>query len=150
MEEGYNRRDLIRDDINRNEVLTDNMIGGSIEGIAKLLTPSNISNEEWERSFPFKDRILGLSNLSFNEILDIIDIQEQRMLMMQMESTEDEFEANFNFVQYLGDSAYLRALLANSKEGFVTKRLTGAYKSINYEDGTVNKNSGLLGGLFRK
>lgn len=150
MEEGYNRRDLIRDDINRSEALSDNMIGGSIEGIAKLLTPSNIPNEEWERSFPFKDRLLGLSNLGINEILDILDIHEQRMLMMQMESTEDEFEANFNFMQYLGDAAYLRALLANSKEGFVTKRLTGAYKSINYEDGTTQKNTGLLGGLFRK
>jgi len=150
IEERNYRRELIKDDVKRNEMFEDNMIGANISGIAELLTPSNISHEEWERSFPFKDRLLGLSNLSQNDILDILDNQEQRMLMTQMICTEDEFEANFNHIKYLGDSAYTKALLSNSKDGFVTKRLTSSYKSINYDDNTPQQNTGLLGGLFKR
>ena len=121
-------------------------------GLAELIgVPSDIDIKTLERNFPFINKIMQFGNLSQNEITDIKDDLHASNIIQRSKMTRGEKSRILDRGYYISTRAYTTAGLSLSKDGFFTKRVTGAYKHIQTSDGTGSptKTKGLMGGLFK-
>lgn len=121
-------------------------------GIAELIgVPSDIDMEKLKRNFPFINKQMHFGNINQNEILDIKDDLYVKNILQRSKMTRGEKARVYDRCEFIDTRAYLTAGLSLSRDGFLTKRITGTYRNIQMSDGSeAPKKRGMLGGLFNK
>lgn len=118
--------------------------------IAELIgTPGDVEFKLQKKHFPFMHKVMQLSNLSQNEIFDILDDQELARIEEVNGKRRYEISANYTRLDFIQLRAYSSAALSLSKEGFAVKQIAGVHKSIEYRDMQRN-GMGILGSIFKK
>lgn len=121
-------------------------------GIAELIgVPADIDMKKLARAFPFMNKQMHFANLDQKEILDIKDDLYIKNILQRSKMTRGEKTRLYDRAEFIDIRAYLTAGLSLSRDGFLTKRITGAYKNVQMSDGSEapQKRRGMLGGLFK-
>jgi len=122
-------------------------------GIAELIgVPADIDFKKLERSFPFINKQMHFANISQNEIMDIKDDLYVKNILQRSKMTRGEKARTYDRSEFIDTRAYLTAGLSLSRDGFLTKRITGTYRHVQMSDGSNDapKKRGMLGGIFNK
>jgi len=123
-------------------------------GIAELIgVPADIDFRKLEKAFPFINKQMHFANISQNEILDIKDDLYVKNILQRSKMTRGEKARSYDRSDFIDTRAYLTAGLSLSRDGFLTKRITGTYRHMEMSDGSTNapqKRRGMLGGIFNK
>ncbi|MBP2029369.1 hypothetical protein J2755_000289 [Methanohalophilus levihalophilus] len=119
--------------------------------IAELIgTPGDVEYAAQNTFFPFLGKIMQLSNLGENEILDILDDYEIACIEAINHKKRYEIDADYSRAKIIQVRSHLSAALSLSKGGFAVKQLTSVHKHISYEDGQKNGKLGLMGGILNR
>jgi len=98
--------------------------------------------------FPYLSKAMQLSNLSKNDILDIMADFD----LSRIEDINGKRRYEITKLASRGDFIRIRShlipSLSNSYNGFAVKQLTSVHKHISYDDGRQSK--GWLNGIFKK
>jgi len=123
-------------------------------GIAELIgVPADIDFRKLDKAFPFINKQMHFAQLNQNEIMDIKDDLYIKNILQRSKMTRGEKARAYDRCDLIDTRAYLTAGLSLSREGFLTKRITGTYRHMEMSDGSTNapqKRRGMLGSIFNK
>ncbi|WP_342305537.1 hypothetical protein [Methanolobus sp. ZRKC5] len=118
--------------------------------IAELIgTPGDVSYALQEKYFPFINKVMQLSNLTKDQIIDIQDDQELARIEEINGKRRYEISDTYTRLDFIQLRAYSTAALSLSLNGFAVKQIAGVHKSIEYRD-TQKGNMGILGSFLKK
>lgn len=119
------------------------------QGVAELIaTPNDIDIQTLNKHFPFINKVMSLSNLQENDIMDVKDLMFIQNIQKRSRMTRLQ-KQKFSRIDNTAARAYHTASITLGRDGFAVKRITSSYKSIQMTEGE-GKKRGMLGGLLTR
>lgn len=107
-------------------------------GIAEMLgIHTDIPIRKMNAWYPFLNKAMQFGNLSRNDILDIEDDMRIQNILTRSKMTRGEKIRAYDRGEFIGTRAMLKAGSSLSKDGFLTKRLTGLYRHVETSDNNM-------------
>lgn len=126
---------------------TVQMLGN--KDIAELIAvPNDIDLATLDKYFPFINKVMSLSNLNNDDILDEKDLNLIANIQKRSSMTRLQ-KRKFNRANITAARAYNTASITLGRDGFAVKRLTASYKNVTMTEGG-GKKRGMLGGLINR
>jgi hypothetical protein len=117
--------------------------------IADLIgNPGDIPYDVQADNFPFFNKILPLSNLSKNEIINILDDMDLARIEQVNGMRRYEIQQRSTRENYVRNRAYASASISLASGGFAIKQLTNIHKVLRYEDS--GKTGGVMNNILRR